>query len=154
MTTNKNKPQQAISVDHNGLDDAIDALLISEFMPASVVVNHQMEIVQFRGTTDLFLTHPKGKATFNILKMARPEIAFELRNAISKVIKTKLRIRKSGIELKINSAVRMVSLEIVPFKIESTEPLLLILFTEQEQTEIFSAHAVDGKIIRWQKTDE
>lgn len=145
LTTNKNKPQQAISVDHNGLDDAIDALLISEFMPASVVVNHQMEIVQFRGTTDLFLTHPKGKATFNILKMARPEIAFELRNAISKVIKTKLRIRKSGIELKINSAVRMVSLEIVPFKIESTEPLLLILFTEQEQTEIFSAHAVDGK---------
>jgi two-component system, chemotaxis family, CheB/CheR fusion protein len=33
--------------------------------------------------------------------MARPEIAFELRNAISKVIKTKQRIRKSGIELKI-----------------------------------------------------
>ncbi len=132
-------------MDHNGLDNAIDALLISEFMPASVVINHQMEIVQFRGTTDLFLTHPKGKATFNILKMARPEIAFELRNAISKVIKTKLRIRKSGIELKINSAVRMISLEIVPFKIESTEPLLLILFTEQEQTEIFSAHTVDGK---------
>ena len=131
----RNKTQQNISVNHQGLDNAIDAVLVSEFMPASVVINHRMEIVQFRGTTDLFLTHPKGKATFDILKMARPEIAFELRNTISKVIKTKHRIRKSGIEVKINSAVRIISLEIVPLKIEWNEPLLLILFTEQEQAE-------------------
>ena len=143
--TNKNNAKQNISFYHNGLDNAIDAVLVSEFMPASVVINHQMEIVQFRGTTDLFLTHPKGKATFNIIKMARPEIAFELRNAISKVIKTKHRIRKSGIEMKINSAVKIISLEIVPLKIESDEPLLIILFTEQEQTELFSQRAESGK---------
>nr|HMT27893.1 CheR family methyltransferase [Bacteroidia bacterium] len=95
------KSKQNNSVYQSGLDHAIDTILISEFMPASVVINHQLEILQFRGTTDLFLTHPKGKATFNILKMARPEIAFELRNAISKVIKTKLRFRKSGIEMKV-----------------------------------------------------
>jgi len=113
--TNKNKTKQNISVNHNGLDNAIDAVLVSEFMPASVVINHQMEIVQFRGTTDLFLTHPKGKATFNILKMARPEIAFELRNAISKVIKTNHRFRKSGIEMnpaKSGIVVKIISLEI------------------------------------------
>ena len=130
------------------LDNAIDAVLISDFMPASVVINYQMEIVQFRGTTDIFLTHPKGKATFNILKMARPDIAFELRNAISKVIKTKLRVRKSGIEMKVNSAVKIISIEIVPLKIApitngTTEPLLLILFTEQEQTDVF-LHQPDG----------
>ncbi len=143
--TNKSKIKQNISVNHNGLDNTIDALLVSEFMPACVVINHQMEIIQFRGTTDLFLTHPKGKATFNILKMARPEIAFELRNSISKVIKTKHRIRKSGIELKINSAVKIISLEIVPLKIESDEPLLLLLFSEQEQAEIYSKKANGGK---------
>lgn len=145
---NRNKtqtPKVVGAVNYQGLDDAIDAVLVSEFMPASVVINHQLEIVQFRGTTDLFLTHPKGKATFNILKMARPEIAFELRNAISKVIKTKHRIRKTGIELKINSAVKIISLEIVPLKIEWNEPLLLILFNEQEQAEIYSQHANSGK---------
>ncbi len=141
----KNKAPKNTFVNHNGLDNAIDAVLVSEFMPASVVINHQMEIVQFRGTTDLFLTHPKGKATFNILKMARPEIAFELRNAISKVIKTKHRIRKSGIEIKINSGVKSISVEVVPLKIESDEPLLLILFSEQEQTEIFSQQDKGGK---------
>ncbi|MDB5209927.1 MAG: domain S-box protein, partial [Sediminibacterium sp.] len=141
----KNKTYKTISGSHNGLDNAIDAVLVSEFMPASVVINHQMEIVQFRGTTNLFLTNPTGKATFNILRMARPEIAFELRNAISKVLKTNQRIRKSGIEIKINSTVRIICVEIVPLKIEWDEPLLLVLFTEQEQTEIYSAHDKGGK---------
>ncbi|KAF0132238.1 MAG: two-component system chemotaxis family CheB/CheR fusion protein [Bacteroidetes bacterium] len=143
----KDKLKQPVFANQNGLDNAIDAVLVSEFMPASVVINYQMEIVQFRGTTDLFLTHPKGKATFNILKMARPEIAFELRNAISKVVKTKSRIHKSGIELKINSTVKIISLDILPLKIESDEPLILILFTDHEQIDFFSSQAESGKNI-------
>lgn len=139
------KRNKNIPVHHNGLDNAIDAVLISEFMPSSVVINHDMEIVQFRGITDVFLTHPKGKATFNILKMARPEIAFELRNAISKVIKTKQRFRKADIELKINSLIRVISLEIVPLRIEGSEPLILIVFNEQEQAEVYSKQANNGK---------
>lgn len=143
--THKNHTRQTISAHPSALDNAIDAVLIAEFMPASVVINHQMEIVQFRGTTDLFLTHPKGKATFNILKMARPEIAFELRNAISKVIKTNQSFRKSGIEMKIKSVVKVISLEIVPLKIASDEPLLLVLFSEQEQIDNFWDHEVNEK---------
>ncbi|MBL7858832.1 MAG: PAS domain-containing protein [Cyclobacteriaceae bacterium] len=143
---NKNQTPMVIGAAHqSGLDHAIDAVLVSEFMPASVVINHQMEIVQFRGTTDLFLTHPKGKATFNILKMARPEMAFELRNAISKVIKTKHRIRKTGIELKLNGVAKHIGLEIVPLSIEWNEPLLLILFTEQEPVEIYPQRGNSGK---------
>ena len=129
VVTNKSKTNQNIFFNNNTLSSAIDAMLVSEFMPASVVINNQMEIVQFRGTTELFLTHPQGNASLNILKMARPELAFELRNAISKVIKTKHRLCKSGIELKINSVVKIISLNIVPLKIEFDEPLLLILFT-------------------------
>jgi two-component system CheB/CheR fusion protein len=141
---NTSKPQKKISIHHNRLEDAIDALLVSEFMPASVVINHQMEIVQFRGTTDLFLAHPKGKATFNILKMARPGIAFELRNAISNAIKTNHRFRKDGIEVKTDSVVKIISLEVVPLEIEGDEPLLLILFTEHGQREIYSQQVVEG----------
>ena len=141
----RSKTQINVSATQQGLDNYIDDVLVAEFMPASVVINHQMEIVQFRGTTDLFLTHPKGRATFNVLKMARPEIAFELRNTISKVIKTNESIRKTGIELKINSDIKIISIEIVPLEIDWNEPLLLIIFTEHEQAEIFSSQANSGK---------
>jgi two-component system, chemotaxis family, CheB/CheR fusion protein len=116
---------------NRGLDSAIDTVLVADFMPACVVINHQMEILQFRGATDLFLTHASGKATFNILKMARPEIAFGLRNAITKVIKSKTRVRKSGIEMKLNAAVYLIGFEVVPLNIDWEEPLILILFSEQ-----------------------
>jgi two-component system CheB/CheR fusion protein len=145
VTVNKNRPQKDISYNHQQLDNAIDGVLISDFMPASVVINHQMEIVQFRGTTDLFLTHPKGQATFNIIKMARPEIAFELRNAIAKVIKTRHRIRKTGIECKVHSMVKVISLDVVPLAVEWNEPLILIIFTEQEQTESLVHEVNKGK---------
>lgn len=123
------------------LDDAIDAVLVSEFMPASVVINHQLEIILFRGTTDLFLNHPKGRATFNILKMARPEMAFELRNGIAKVVKTNQAFHKVGVALNAtnhNTLPKLVRLDIVPLNVEWNEPLLLIIFTTQVQTESFS----------------
>jgi two-component system CheB/CheR fusion protein len=141
----RNITQQTISVNPQWLDNAIDTVLISEFMPASVAINHQMEIVQFRGATDLYLTHPKGKATFNIIKMARPEIAFDLQNAILTVIKTKKRVRKLGLEIKINSLIKNITLEVVPLTIEWNEPLLLIVFTEQNQSEVFSDSSGNGK---------
>lgn len=129
---------------NRSLDSAIDAVLISEFMPASVVINYQMEILQFRGSTDLYLTHAPGRATFNVLKMARPEIAFGLRNAISKAMKTQNRVRKSGIEMKLNKALRIITIEVAPLKIWD-EPLILILFSEQDQIETFSEPPESGK---------
>lgn len=123
---------------NGGLDSVIDAVLVAGFMPASVVINYEMDVQQFRGSTDLYLTHAAGKATFNILKMVRPEIAFELRSAISKSIKTKQRVRKSEVEMKWNATHYLVSIEVVPLNIEWDEPLLLILFSEKEQVENFN----------------
>lgn len=131
------KAQHHTPMNQQWLDNAIDTVLVSDFMPASVVVNHQMEIVQFRGTTDVYLTHPKGRATFNILKMARPGLAFELRNGLNKAIKNNQRIQKSGIELKLQGELKIVGFEIMPLNIEWNEPLLLVLFNEQQPTEIF-----------------
>jgi two-component system, chemotaxis family, CheB/CheR fusion protein len=118
---------------NRNIDSAIDAVLVAEFMPPSAVINHQMDILQFRGSTDLYLTHAPGKATFNIIKMARREIAFGLRNAISEAIKTKQRISKSGIEMKLKDAVHVIGIEVVPLNLEWEEPLLLVLFTQQVQ---------------------
>ncbi|MEI6408628.1 MAG: chemotaxis protein CheB [Bacteroidota bacterium] len=127
--------QKMLSFTAGSLDSAIDKVLITSFMPASVVINQEMEILQFRGETDLYLTHAPGRASLNILKMVRPEIAFELRNAVSKAVKTKNRVQKNGLEIKINDAIHIIGLEAVPLKIEWEEPLVLILFTEHEQVD-------------------
>jgi two-component system CheB/CheR fusion protein len=129
---------KTIPISSNGtLAAAIDSIILAHYMPACVVINLDMEIVEFRGSTSLYLENSSGKASFNILKMARPEFAFDLRNAIYNAIKTKKVTRKSGIEIKINSTIHIVNIEVSPIKIEGEEPFLLVLFTEQQKAEIY-----------------
>src|SRR3989344_7367602 len=70
------------------LDSAIDSVLLSRFMPACAIINKEMEILQFRGSTSSYLSHSSGKASLNIFKLMRPEFSFELRNAIHTAFKT------------------------------------------------------------------
>ena len=117
------------------LSNAFDAVLLSRYMPASVVINYEMDILEFRGATKLYLSHTSGKASFNILKMVHLEITFELRNVIHHAIKTKQTVRKTGIEInhdKPGVALRIVNLEVAPLEIEGEGPLLIVVFTGQE----------------------
>ncbi len=133
------------SIDSLELDGAIDSVLLTRYMPACAIINKDMEILQFRGSTSSYLTHPSGKASLNILKMMRPEFSFELRNAIQKAITTKQVIHKSGIEIKIDSELRNMSIEVCPLKIEWDEPLLIIIFTFQQQVEKYIENSTDKK---------
>ena len=117
---------------------AFDAVLLDQHVPASVIINYDLEILQFRGSTSLYLQHSPGKASFNILKMAHIEITFELRNAIHHAIKTKLPIRKMGIEMNrnpIDNTIQIVNIEAIPLNIEGEEPLLIVIFTGYIQHE-------------------
>ena len=119
----------------SGIANAVDTILLAKHMPACAVVNKEMEILELRGPFSQFLEHPPGKASLNILKMTRPEFAFELRDAIQKVIKTKKLVTKSDIELKIDSVSQRMSIEVSLLKIEWDEPLLLVVFTLQGKVE-------------------
>lgn len=142
------------AVDSRELDSAIDAVLLNRYMPACAIINKDMEILKFRGSTALYLSHPSGNASLNILKMTRPEFAFELRSAIQKALKTKQAVRKEGIELNpaYNRTVfQRMSLEVSPLKAEWDEPLLLIVFTLQEQAENHIETGKTGKKSSTQK---
>ncbi len=139
--------KQAAPINGN-LGNTFDSVLLLQYVPASVVINYDLDILQFRGPTSLYLQQSPGKASFNILKMVHIEITFELRNAIHTAIKTKQPVRKTGIELNraaAGLALRLVNLEVAPLNIEGEEPLLLIVFTGQQQMEIMDVPDKGGK---------
>ncbi|HEV8513272.1 MAG TPA: CheR family methyltransferase, partial [Cyclobacteriaceae bacterium] len=136
INKNQNPIKNKVSVD-KGFNNDIDSIILSQYTPPGVVINYAMDILQFRGATELFLKHSTGKASLNILKMILPEIAFELRYAISAAIKNKRPVRKEGIEIKSNIGKRIVNLEVIPVPSTWKEPLLLVLFNEPEQVETF-----------------
>ncbi len=125
-------PKKLPSEKNNDLGSTFDSLLLEHFMPASVIINYDLEILQFRGSTSLYLQHSSGRASFNILKMAHIEITFELRNAIHHAIKTNQTVRKMGIEMRrdiASNSMQIVNLEVMPLEIDGEEPLLVVVFT-------------------------
>ena len=112
------------------LDTVVDTLLMTQYVPASVVVNQDLDILQFRGSTGLFLEPLPGKASLNLLKMARPSLLFELRNTVHKAHKSGEPTRKTGLEIKVKNKTHQVAIEAVPLKTATEERLFLVIFEE------------------------
>lgn len=111
-----------------------DRLLLSKYVPSAVVVNDALEIVQTRGRTAQYLELPTGKASLNLLKMARPGLLYELRGAIDKVRKTGVPLAKENIVIEDTEGPITVRVEIIPFRTPARdERHMLVLFEELAQ---------------------
>ena len=108
-----------------------EAVLLSKFTPASVVVNEQMDIVHFHSVITPFLEPTPGKPTFSLFKMARKGLAFELRNALRKAKQSEGLVTKENIPISTNGKESLVTIEIVPLT-DTVEPHYLVLFQQKE----------------------
>jgi len=124
---------QPIDTMHD-LEKRLDELLLSHYVPASVVVNENLDILLFRGATGLFLEHPAGRPSLNLLKMARPSLVFELRSAVHKARKEHRPVRKTGLEVALKEKTHPVAIEVVPFSRPEEELLFVVLFEEVPAT--------------------
>ena len=73
-----------------------DRIVLSEYSPPGVLINSSLDILQFRSRTAPFLEQPSGQATLNLLKLARAELAIDLRAAIHQAKKAGGRFAKPG----------------------------------------------------------
>lgn len=87
-------------------------MLFAQYTPPGVIINEAREIVHFHGDTSPFLLQPPGKPNFNIYKMLREGLAFELRNALLKAKTSNATIRKELVPLKDKNY--QVTIEVVP----------------------------------------
>lgn len=104
-----------------------ESVLLSKYTPASVIVNEQMDIVHINGSIAEFIELSQGKPTFNLLKMARDGLAFELRNAFHKAKETSSLIIKHGIQIKNKGNISEITIEVQPLP-DTSDPYFLVLF--------------------------
>ena len=125
------KPDQPGS--RPGRDDfqkSADDVLLARYTPSGVVINEQMDILQFRGSTGAWLEPSPGKPSLNILRMAREGLSFELRNALSKAKANNKAETKEHIPVQVLGVQKRVTLEVIPLP-NTVEPYYLILFRDE-----------------------
>ncbi len=96
------------------IEKEADRLVLGRYAPAGVVVNADMEIVQFRGKTGPYLEATPGAASLNLFKMAREDLPAALRQAIHQAVKDGSPAKAERVRVKANGGTRVVSLEVIP----------------------------------------
>ncbi|HLH06046.1 MAG TPA: chemotaxis protein CheB [Terriglobales bacterium] len=123
-----------------------DRLLLTRYVPAAVVVNPQYEVVQIRGNANRYLELPSGKATLNLLKMAKSGLLSELQNALEEARVSTTSSRKYNVQFDNGNGFENVNIEVIPFHAPlQSQRSFVVVFEEvdgRRQTESPPAAAV------------
>jgi two-component system CheB/CheR fusion protein len=116
------------------IDKEVERELVNRFVPASIVVNSEMEIVQFRGKTGAYLEPAAGHPTFSLSKMAREGLLIDLRSAIQTAKKENVAVRKEHVEIQSLGGTRKVDFEVIPIRVDaSQERFYVIVFQDSRE---------------------
>ncbi|HUQ94634.1 MAG TPA: PAS domain S-box protein [Bryobacteraceae bacterium] len=113
------------------LQKKADLVIQSKYAPAAVVVNSEMQILQFRGHTGFYLEPSPGEAKFHLLRMARESLGVPLRKALASAASQNISIRETGLFVEHRGERREINLEITPIAGASPrERYFLVVFEE------------------------
>jgi two-component system CheB/CheR fusion protein len=127
---------------------AVDRALVSHYVPSGVVVDKNLEILQFRGDTGRYLKPAPGTASLNLLKMAREGLLTELRNAIAEAEKTGVAVMRDDVQVRANAHFATIGLEVVPVTIRDTGQMCFqVIFREWSHPRAHSAR--QGPLSLW-----
>jgi len=97
-----------------GIEKEVEHVLADRFIPASIVLNSDLEIVQFRGKTGPYLEPATGHPTFSLAKMAREGLLIDLRAALHTAKKENVSVRKERVSIQSNGGTREINFEVIP----------------------------------------
>jgi two-component system CheB/CheR fusion protein len=108
-----------------------DQIVLNQYAPVGIVINTDLEILQFRGQTSAYLQPAQSRASFNLLEMAKVGLGNELRTVIQQAKQQKLPIKREGVKLIQGNCIHTFSIHVIPFSTSTIpENYFLILFTD------------------------
>jgi len=108
-----------------------DQIVLNRYAPAGGVVNAQLEILQFRGQTGAYLEPSPGRASLNLLSMAKENLRLDLRTILYQARQLDQVVERETVALRDGDRTRRVHIEVVPFKVgDQAPPYYLVLFQE------------------------
>ena len=110
-----------------------DRIAVSQFAPPGVLINDTLQVLQFRGPTGAYLEPPAGKASFDVLKMAREGLMLPLGVAINKAKQGNKTVRTERVRVKRDGVIQTIHVSVIPLK-HLRERYFLVVFEEAGET--------------------
>ncbi|MBO3461472.1 PAS domain-containing protein [Aetokthonos hydrillicola Thurmond2011] len=108
-----------------------DQIVLNQYAPVGIVIDTDLEILRFRGQTSAYLEPAPGRASFNLLKMAKVGLRNELRILIQQAKQQNLPIKREGVKLIEGNCIRTFNIHVTPFSTSNIPGnYFLILFED------------------------
>jgi len=105
--------------------------ILSRYESVGILVNNELEILQFRGRTGKYLEHMPGKASLNLMKMLRSDLIFAVGAAVNQARAMNMPIKKENIQMN-DDGNGLVSIDIIPIQDTlSQERYFVVLFSDE-----------------------
>jgi two-component system CheB/CheR fusion protein len=116
------------------IEKEVDALLMAEYVPASLVLNSNLDVLSFRGKVEPYLSIDAGTAILNAANIVRKELRNALQIGIYKAQKNMEEIKET-VHLKQGNNTVTVNIQIRPLRLPQREDKIFIaLFEETPET--------------------
>lgn len=113
------------------LNELIEKLLLKNYAPPCVIIDHKDMALYFYGNTGQYLQPSSGEASFNIVDMARSGLKTPLRSTINEVRKTHQEAFHRALKVKTNGGYQLIDLKLMPLHQQETgEALILVIFED------------------------
>jgi two-component system CheB/CheR fusion protein len=108
-----------------------DRIVLSRYAPPGVVLNADLEILQFRGETRDFLSPAPGRASLNLLKMLREGLLVAVRGVAHKALREQIIVREDGLRVRTDAGTyREAAVVAIPIKPNNAAGAALLLLFE------------------------
>lgn len=137
-------PQQTPSETWGDLElqRAADRIVLARYGPPGVIVNEQLEILQSRGHTSLFLEMPQGAVTLQLTRMVREDIAPHVNSAVQRALREDLPVQVEGLQVRDGDQTLEITLEVLPIhSVNSRSKCYLVLFVPSRRSQVVGGRA-------------
>lgn len=115
--------------------------VMANYTPATVLINRKLDCLFTLGPTEDYLSLAPGISSHNILEMVRSGVKLKLRSAVQMATQENKRIILSGGRVKNGDKTKGFSIMVEPVKSEGQD-LLLICFKEETKSEVVTGGPV------------
>lgn len=123
-------PSESAPLQAFDLSGEADRIVLDGYAPVGVIVDADFQIRQFRGGSGPYLQVAPGRASFDVLRMAREGLAGELRSALHEANQDSAPVERQNIRVLRDDGVVAVGFSVVPITSPSGERSFLILFRD------------------------
>ena len=113
------------------LKDEVDHLLVTEYVPAALLVNSDLDVLIFRGNIAPYVLPESGLASLNLAKIIRKELRSEVQTIIYRARKEDKLVKENAVRFEYAGEQKTINIQVVPMHVEQYEaPFFLLLFED------------------------